>query len=491
MKLITTRSSLLNGGRALLRAGVIALCVASLPIVARAASPGFADLVERVMPAVVHIETKWPVPEFEGNGFSWRFSIPDVIPDNSEEFWFRNPDGNEDKDPPSRSGSGSGFIIDPAGYIVTNQHVIDGVTEIEVTLNNRDTMEAIVIGSDVKTDIALLKIEPEEPLEFVRFGDSDQARIGDLVVAIGSPFGLGGSVSAGIISARNRDINSGPYDDYIQTDAAINKGNSGGPLFNVDGQVIGVNTAITSPSGVSAGIGFAVPSVLASNVIDQLREFGHTRRGWLGVAIQEVTDEIAEGDGLDEAVGAMVSVVGDDGPAANAGVMEGDIIVEFDDRPVKSYSELPLMVAETEVGKEVRLKVWRGERFHTLFVEIGLLEEGQENVEIASAPELAKPQRITSLGMELAALDSKSREKFEYDNSVSGVLVVDVSKDSPARQHGIEVGAVIAEVNRQKVSTPEEVRSAIARSADAGRRSVLLLVNMRGAMRYVGVRIDS
>lgn len=485
MKPSTAHSRRQSDLRSVLLSGAMALCVVLLPMSVKSDTPGFADLVERVMPAVVHIDTETSVSASDDG----QFSFPDGLPEEFER-WFRLPPDREEGDR-SRSSRGSGFVIDPAGYIVTNHHVIDGVSSIQVNFESRETLEATVIGSDSKTDIALLKVDPTEPLPFVRFGDSDKARIGDWVVAIGSPFGLGGSVSVGIISARNRDINSGPYDDYIQTDAAINRGNSGGPLFNLDGEVIGVNSAIISPSGVSAGIGFSVPSALAANVVRQLREHGRTRRGWLGVAVQQVTDEIAESDGLDEAVGAMVSAVSKDGPAEMAGVKVGDIILEFDGSSVDEWRDLPRMVAETEVGRNVRLKVWRGERFQTLGVEIGLLEEGEANVELASAVVEQKEERVTSLGMDIVALDDQSRAEYEYDETVSGVLVVNVENGSWARQQGIEKGTVIEEVNRQKVTTPSEVSSVVARAVDAGRRSVLLLVNQNGAKRYVGVRIDS
>ncbi len=474
-----------QGLRSILLSGAAALCVVLLAMPAKSNPPGFADLVERVNPAVVHIDVQVTLSPGSGDQF-----LPDRIP---EEFrdWFRLPPDSDEKDR-SRSSRGSGFIIDPAGYIVTNHHVINGVDSIAVTFEDGESLDATVIGSDSKTDIALLKVEPNAPLPFVRFGDSDTARIGDWVVAIGSPFGLGGSVSVGIISARNRDINSGPYDDYIQTDAAINRGNSGGPLFNLDGDVIGVNSAIISPSGVSAGIGFAVPSALASNVVRQLREHGRTRRGWLGVAVQQVTDEIAESDGLDEAAGAMVSSVITDGPADNAGVEVGDIILEFDGSPVEEWRDLPRMVAETEVGRTVRLKVWRGERFQTLGVELGLLQEDEgEEVQVASAEPEELEKRVASLGIEVVSLDDDLRSEHEYDDTVSGVLIVSVDSGSWAEQQGIQEGTVIEEVNRQKVTTPEEVSGAVARAVDAGRRSVLLLVNTKGIKRYIGVRIDS
>lgn len=469
------RSATLTG------AAILALLLA-LP--ARAAAPaGFAELVEKTMPAVVHIITNITVEGADSPGFE---EFERWLP---EEFLerFRPPEG---EDAPSRRhrSTGSGFVIDPAGYIVTNHHVVVEANEIGVRLESGDTLDATIVGSDSKTDIALLKVDPPQPLEFIRFGDSDETRVGDWVVAIGSPFGLGGSVSAGIISARNRDIADGPYDDYLQTDAAVNRGNSGGPLLNLGGEVVGVNSAIISPSGVSAGIAFAVPANLASHVVGQLREHGRTRRGWLGVKIQNVSEEIAESLGLEETAGAMVLSVNEDGPAIDAGIEAGDIILEFDGTPVEAMRELPRLVAETPVGKLVRLKVWRGDRTRTLTVEIGLLAEEGREVELSEK----QPDRVAdSLDMELAELDDRARDLYGYDSSVSGVLVVGVKSDSAAQRQGLDRGHVIVEVNRTPVSTPEEVRDSVANAAKSGRRSVLLLVNTFGTPRFVGIRLES
>ncbi|MEM8752618.1 MAG: DegQ family serine endoprotease, partial [Pseudomonadota bacterium] len=436
------------------------------PEAASAAPESFADLAERLSPAVVNISTTQTVEAPQNSG-----PRPQFPPGSPFEELFRDFfDGDRQQGPRTANSLGSGFVIDPQGLIVTNNHVIENADEIVVNFIDGTSLPAELVGTDPKTDVAVLKVTPPTPLAFVPFGESDSARVGDWVIAIGNPFGLGGSVSAGIISARNRDINSGPYDDFIQTDAAINRGNSGGPLFNMDGEVIGVNTAIISPSGGSIGIGFAVPSVLVKTVVAQLREFGRTRRGWLGVRIQAVTDELAEGLGLENPSGALVSEVTPEGPAAEGGVEAGDVILRFDGRDVRTMRDLPRMVAETEVGKDVRVVVWRKGKTQTVKVVLGLLEEGEEGAPPAEVDKPEAPAAAeTALGMKLEPLTSANRGDHNLAEDVKGVLVTEVDGSSVAAQKGIRPGDVIVEVAQEPVATPADVRGGVARAREEKR----------------------
>jgi len=451
-----------------------------------------ADLAEQLADAVVNISTAQtvqgqrsvPMPQVpEGSPFQEFF----------EEFFNRQ---NRDDDQPRRVQSlGSGFVLDgKAGIIITNNHVIEGADEVTANFNDGTKLKAEVIGTDEKTDIAVLKVEPVTPLKDVSFGDSDTIRVGDWVMAIGNPFGLGGTVTVGIVSARNRDINAGPYDNFIQTDASINRGNSGGPLFDMHGNVIGINTAIISPSGGSIGIGFAIPAKTAIRVIDQLREFGETRRGWLGVRIQEVTDEIAESLGMDEATGALVAGVTEDGPAAKGKVEAGDVILKFDGKTVDAMRELPRMVAETAIGKEVDVVVLRKGEEVTIRVTLERLEESQ--VADSSAPsdtvEDTKPAETSKvLGMTLAELDDSLRKKFSIEDDVTGVVITEVETGSSAEEKRVMAGDVIKEVAQETVSTPADVAAQIQKLTDEGRRSALLLLsNPTGDVRFVPVRIE-
>lgn len=482
----------LRGGLALGLAAALAAGLMSAPMGPAAAQPAgapvsFADLAEGLSPAVVNIST------------SSRIAAPDRprgprLPENSP---FRElfPDLFEDRPGQRgparpRSSLGSGFVISADGYIVTNNHVIDGADEIKANFADGTSLDAVLVGTDPKTDIALLKVESATPLAHVPFGDSDASRVGDWVMAIGNPFGLGGSVSAGIISARNRDINAGPYDDFIQTDAAINRGNSGGPLFNMAGEVIGVNTAIISPTGGSIGIGFAVPSSIAANVVDQLREFGVTRRGWLGVQIQQVTPEIAESLGLDAARGALVSSLVDDGPAEDGGVQSGDVILTFDGRRVEQMRDLPRMVAETAAGKAVPVEVWRRGALTELSVTLGLLEEESALIPAAAEAPQTRGDDVSMLGMTLKALTPALREFHGIGADVQGVLVDGVDADGPAAERGLRPGDVIQEVAQEPVSTPAEVQAKAEAARQSGRRSVLLLVSSGGDLRFVAVSVE-
>jgi serine protease Do len=461
-----------------------------------------ADLASGLLDAVVNISTSQTV---KGDESPEGVPIP-KLPEGSpfEDYFndFFNNHGDESDDSPRKVQSlGSGFIIDAAnGLVVTNNHVITDADDIEVNFSDGAKLKATLVGTDTKTDIALLKVDPSKhKLKAVKFGDSDKMRIGDWVMAIGNPFGLGGTVTLGIISARNRDINSGPYDDYIQTDAAINRGNSGGPLFNMNGEVIGINTAIISPSGGSIGIGFSIPSQLASAVVDQLGKYGETRRGWLGVRIQPVTDEVADSLDMPSAKGALVAGVIKGGPVDHGEIQPGDVIIKFDGHDIKEMHELPRIVAESPVGKDAEVVVIRKGKEQTVHVKLGRLEDGDK---LASAsdnqPGGAKPDQKekqpvsdTVLGMSLGALDNEMRDKFKIAEGVSGVVVTEVEPNSAAAEKGIAAGDVITEITQQTVSKPKDVTDRIAALKQQGRKAALLmLASKNGDLRFVTVRID-
>jgi len=453
-----------------------------------------ADLAEGLLDAVVNISTSQNVGSDRTQP---RMQAPDGSPfqDFFDEF-FRDRDGGG---PRNRkvSSLGSGFVIDAGeGIIVTNNHVIEGADDIEINFADGSKLKAELVGADSKTDLAVLKVVPEEPLTEVPFGKSEQMRIGDWVMAIGNPFGLGGTVTVGIISARGRDINSGPYDNFIQTDAAINRGNSGGPLFNMNGEVIGINTAIISPSGGSIGIGFAVPTELAVNVIEQLREFGETRRGWLGVRIQPVTDEIAESLGMDEAKGALVAGVISGGPVDDGSIEPGDVIVRFDGKEVEAMRDLPRVVAESPVGKAVDVIVIRKGEEQTVKVTLGRLEDGEQQAASDESGDDGNgvPDEVSTLevlGMTLAELTDEGRQEFGIAEDVEGVVITNVAQDSAAAEKRIEPGDVIVEIAQETVMTPQEVEERIAALRQDGRRNALLMLAGRtGELRFVTVRMD-
>jgi serine protease Do len=485
------------------------ILVVALPIgqgVAKAPPESFADLAERLLPSVVNISTTQMVKARQGPGGAPempRFPPGSPFEEFFKDFFERNrPDGGGGggngggRPAPRRAQSlGSGFIIDAAGIVVTNNHVIAQADVIKVRLQDDTEFEAKLLGRDPKTDIAVLKIDPgDTKLTAVSFGDSDKLRVGDWVVAIGNPFGLGGTVTAGIVSARGRDINQGPYDDFIQTDASINKGNSGGPLFDLDGKVIGINTAIFSQSGGSVGIGFAVAARLASPVVAQLKDFGRTRRGWLGVRIQRVTDEIAEGFGLSAAKGALVAEVTKGGPAEAAGIKPGDVILTFNDREVEEMRRLPRIVAETPVGVDVPVEVWRDGRVAKVTARIGELEEA-EKAQIVPAsktegPDSSATGRVDAVGLELSSLTDALRTEHTIDADTQGVLVTATDPDSPAAEKGIRPGDVIVEVDQVEVSKPADVADIVQKVIDAGKKkSVLFTVNRQGSTRFVGLRV--
>ncbi|MFO1059894.1 MAG: DegQ family serine endoprotease [Dongiaceae bacterium] len=476
--------------RWLFLATLTAALLAAAAAHARPAPDSFADLADKLLPAVVNVSTTQKADKDSttgGNGGG-----DEDLDQFFKDFFDKQ---NRPAQPRRAMSLGSGFIIDAAGYIVTNNHVIADAEEIKVRLHDDTELKATVVGRDEKTDLALLKVESKTPLPALKWGDSDQARIGDWVLAIGNPFGLGGSVTAGILSARQRDINAGPYDDFLQTDASINRGNSGGPMFNVDGEVIGINTAIFSPSGGSVGIGFAIPSNLARNVIDQLRQYGHPRRGWLGVRIQSVTDELAEGLHLANTHGALVANVTDGGPAAKAGIQQGDVVIRFDGRTVDEMRKLPRMVAETPIEKQVDVVVWRKGKEMSFKVTLGELDE-TETAAAAPAEEAPKPaakpksSKVELLGMTLSEITAALRKQYELGDDASGVVVTEVKADSAAAEKGMAAGDLIVEVDQKSVGKPEEIDKQVKDAKTNGYRVVTLLVFRQGDYRWVALRID-
>ncbi|MCC1493168.1 DegQ family serine endoprotease [Cognatishimia sp. F0-27] len=463
--------------------------IVSQSLMASAQSRGmpesFADLAEMISPSVVNITTSTTV--------AGRTGPQGIVPEGSpfEDFFREFQDRGRNGDRPRRSSAlGSGFVISEDGFIVTNNHVIEGADEILIEFFSGDELPATLVGTDPNTDIALLKVEADGPLPFVSFGDSDTARVGDWVMAMGNPLGQGFSVSAGIVSARNRAL-SGTYDDYIQTDAAINRGNSGGPLFNMDGDVIGVNTAILSPNGGSIGIGFSMASNVVTRVVDQLKEFGETRRGWLGVRIQDVTPDVADALGLEEAKGALVSDV-PEGPAREAGMEAGDVILTFDGRDVEDTRQLVRIVANTQVGKSVRVVVNRDGETETLIVTLGRREEAENAVPAAQVEEDAPegPAQMELMGLTLAPLDDDLRATLELPADTEGLAVIDVDADSEAYEKGLRGGDVITEAGQTRVLTAGDLMARVDEAREEGRKSILLLVRRGGDPRFVALSLD-
>ena len=500
------RTALMGSMVAFALPAVVALPLASA--VARSAPDSFADLAEKLLPAVVNISSSQNVPTRPGTQGGGP-EVPSFPPGSPFEQFFKDfmnrnrpPGGgggggsSQQPAPERRAQSlGSGFIIDPSGYIVTNNHVIEGADEITVTLPDNTTLKATLVGKDETGDIALLKVTSDKPLPFVAFGDSDKSRVGDWVLAIGNPFGLGGSVTAGIVSARNRNIHQGPYDDFIQTDAAINQGNSGGPLFNMDGEVIGMNTAIYSRSGGSVGIGFSIPSKMVKAIVAQLKDVGHPVRGWLGVRIQQVTSDIAESVGLKETTGAMVAGVNEGGPADKARIRNGDIILRFNGRDVKDMPSLPRAVAETEVGKEVPIVVWRDGKEVTVTAK---LAEKPSEAELAAGdttgkatPDTAKPVDLVGLGLKIAPITPDLKDKFQLGDDQTGVVIVEVTPNSQATERGLKPGDVIVEVQQTEVKSVDDVKKRIEAVRKEKRKSVLILVKNREGLRWVPLPLAS
>jgi serine protease Do len=481
-------------------AGVLSAALSSAPAFARGPE-GIADVAEKVIDAVVNISTSQTVEAKGGGGGSsdGRGAIPQLPPGSPfEEFFddfFKNRRGGKggDLQPRKTNSLGSGFIIDTSGIVVTNNHVIADADEINVIMNDGTKIKADIVGIDKKTDLAVLKFKPPRTLTAVKFGDSDKLRLGDWVVAIGNPFSLGGTVTAGIVSAKNRDISSGPYDSYIQTDAAINRGNSGGPLFNLDGEVIGVNTLIISPSGGSIGIGFAVPSKTVAGVVDQLQKFGELRRGWLGVRIQSVTDEIAESLNIKPARGALVAGVEEKGPAKPAGIEPGDVVVQFDGHDIKEPKDLSRVVADTAVGKEVDVVIIRKGQEETHKVTLGRLEDTDKVQAAAKSNDqpAEKPVTQKALGLDLATLSKDLRTRYKIKDSVKGVVITGVDGTSDAADKRLSAGDVIVEVAQEAVANAADIKKRVDQLKKDGKKSVLLLVsNAEGELRFVALSVQ-
>lgn len=457
---------------------------AGAPATAASRLPSFADIVEQVVDAVVNINVEQQATIVHSGPSALPPGLPPGLPEDSPLSEFFRRFHVEPGFSMPREGEGSGFIIDPAGYIVTNNHVVQGADRIRVTLNNGKEYQAKLVGRDPKTDLALIKIDPSETLTAVQLGSAEGARVGDWVLAVGNPFGLGGSVSAGIISARGRDINSGPYDDYLQIDAPINRGNSGGPLFDASGRVIGVNTAIFSPSGGNIGIGFAIPAETVSGIVSELRAKGHVERGWLGVQIQPVTEEVASSLGLADRHGVLVTEVLPDGPAAAAGLHDGDVILSVSGQTMHDYRDLTRLIASLEAGSQAQIALMRaGERL-TLPVTIAQMpSDGQ----LAATTPSTDGSDQARLGVYLAPITPETRREFNLRADTSGVLVTQVAPNSPAARAGIRGGTIISMVGQQPVSRPDQVIALIREAAAQGRPAVLLRIEQDGRQRFVPV----
>jgi len=474
-----------------------------------AAQSGFADIVDSVLPAVVNIEVEraggprpamhdergkvMPFDDFFERFFDQRGEGPDMGEGGPSEEdlrrWFREYQGRRDGgesqgrhgEAPMRA-AGAGFIIDADGTIVTNNHVVAEADRIEVTLSDGHSYEATLIGRDPATDLAVIKIEADEPLPFVPFGDSDEARVGDWVITVGNPFGLENSVTMGIVSARDRSIGAGRYDDFLQIDAPINRGNSGGPAFNTKGEVIGVNTAIFSPSGGSVGIGFAIPSDMVQEIVAELESDGRVERGWLGVQIQQVTDELAEGLALDEARGAIVADVTEDSPAMEAGLATGDVIVSVNDTPIEGVRDLTRTIARLDPGEDAQIGVWRKGETSSVPVHLGTFPEAQQMA--AYTPEQPQAEK-TVMGMSLAALDDSTRQAYGIDEETKGVVITDVEPNTWAARRGLRPGDVIVQAGLSAVTSPSEVAAAVESAKQEHRKAVLVLISREQEERFV------
>ena len=439
----------------------------------------FADLVEKLMPSVVNISTTQTVTTNK-NPFPFQFPPGSRLEDMFKEFGV----------PETRKAMalGSGFIIDAKGIVVTNNHVIKGAEDILVRVNGGKEYKVTIIGSDPLSDIAVLKMETKNKFIPVKFGDSDKARIGDWVIAIGNPFGLGGTVTSGIISARNRSIGLSRYEDFIQTDASINQGNSGGPLFNMDGDVIGINTAILSPTGASSGIGFAIPSNSAKRVIDQLIEFGETKRGWLGVRIQVVTKEIADAEKLDKPKGALVSNVAEGSPSDKAGILPGDIILEFKGTLINKMQELPLIVAQTDVGETVEVKVWRNSKELIKKITLGRLETSED---FKAEKKLEKPKTLEIVGLKITvrALTNEDIQNRKLPSDTTGVVIIDIENDSPVNY--LNINNIIIEAQKKKIKTIGDLQKIVKTALRSSEKTILVVIyNNQNQRRYIGVKLD-
>ena len=447
--------------------------------IAKDAPASFADLAERLMPSVVNISTTTTVTT-RSNPFPFQFPPGSPFEDMFKDFG--TPQERK------TSALGSGFIISEDGIVVTNNHVIEGAEDVYVRVNGDQEFKAKILGADPGMDLAVLKMESDQKFIPVEFGDSDKARIGDWVLAIGNPFGLGGTVTAGIISARNRSIGLSRYEDFIQTDASINQGNSGGPLFNMDGDVVGINTAILGQSG-SIGIGFSIPSNSAKRVINQLIEFGETKRGWLGVRIQTVTKEIAEVEKLDKPRGALVASVAEGSPSDKGGIKPGDIILEFDGKPIKEMGELPKIVAQTDVGKNVDVKIWRNKREITKVITLGRLETSEDFKQKTIITEKPKEVEIEGLKVTVRLIDKKDIEDRQLPKNTTGVLITKIADDSPVNY--LQTGDIIVEAQKKKINTIGDLENIIKITLRSSEKTLLIAIyNNQNQRRYIGVKLD-
>ena len=499
--------------RALVVGAVLGGLLATGPARAHGAPDGFADLAEQLLPAVVNISSTQTIAATKDAGKDSGKDGADGEQTPFEQFFheYMNRHGHSDNGDGGDQGGdngdgdqttpndgkahhsqslGSGFIIDASGIVITNNHVIDGADEISVILQDNTTLKAKVLGHDDRTDIAVLKVEAKKPLPFVHFGDSDKSRVGDWVLAIGNPFGLGGTVTAGIVSARGRDIQQGPYDDFIQTDAPINRGNSGGPLFNLAGEVVGINTAIYSPSGGSIGIGFSIPSSEARAMVAQLRQYGRPRRGWLGVRIQQVTPDIAESLGLPDNDGALVDGITAGGPAEHAHIQNGDVIRTFDGQRLHEMRTLPRVVAETDVARHVPVEIWRQGKPQTVDVVVAEMPDDTKVAEKPAKPAPSTSVDVADLGIKIAPITDALKTKYKLDADQKGVVITDIGADSIAADRGIKVGDVVMEVQQHAVASAADVQTRIKTARGQGKKSVLLLISGPDGLSYVPIPLD-
>jgi serine protease Do len=450
----------------------------------------FAQLAGRLVGVVVNISTQAAPPPTAKTAQE----APPNSPGNTLDEVFRDffgEKGAPGAPAPRIASLGSGFVIDPTGLIVTNNHVIANADQITVTLSDDTVLQAQVIGRDSVTDLALLKVEPKTPLPAATWGDAGKARVGDWVLAIGNPFGLGGTVTAGIISATARDIRSGPYDDYLQTDASINRGNSGGPMFNLAGEVIGINTVIYSPSGGSIGIGFAIPSALAQPIVEQLKATGKVERGWIGARIQPVTDDIAESVGLDKSRGAMIAAIDPGSPAVPAKLQPGDVILSYDGKPIERSRQLPRLVADTPPDRQVKVTIWRDGKEYEVELKVAVLNPNRPP---PAPPEPEKPRpavAIDAFGLKLAKLSPELKKQFSLPDVATGVVITEVPPNSAAAAQGLRPGDLVIAVGHAVVATPEEMPQLAAAAKKAGQKKVLVRVQREGSTRFVALPLEA
>jgi len=450
----------------------------------------FSQLSARLSGVVVNVSTQAVTPAKTAQD-TQNSPVPGAPLDDFFRDFFGDKGAPGGSGQPRAASLGSGFIIDPSGIIVTNNHVIASADQITVTLSDDTTLHAQVIGRDAVTDLALLKVNAKGPLPAAVWGDSQLARVGDWVLAIGNPFGLGGSVTAGIISATARDIHSGPYDDYLQTDASINRGNSGGPMFNLAGEVIGINTAIYSPSGGSIGIGFAIPSAFAQPIIEQLKATGKVERGWIGARIQPITDEIAESLGLDKPKGAMIAAVDWGSPAERAKLQPGDVILSYDGKPIERSRQLPRLVADTPPDKQVKLSIWRDGKEREVELKVIALNPNRPAPPPPDPEKPKTPPAVEALGVKLAKLTPELRKQFSLSDGVKGAVIIEVPQNSPAANQGLRAGDLLVAVGRSTVTNPEDVPQLVAGAKKNGHRNVLVRVEREGSSRFVALPVET